>query len=99
MPAQFYILALHINIRYNDDMNLQERKDTADIISKRAEVINKKIIALLAIDGAMWVYGIKENGIVLLFALFIFFISSIALITNLLKLGDLEKQLERLENE
>lgn len=80
-------------------MNLQERKDTADIISKRAEVINKKIIALLAIDGAMWVYGIKENGIVLLFALFIFFISSIALITNLLKLGDLEKQLERLENE
>ncbi|OYW79168.1 MAG: hypothetical protein B7Z27_06055, partial [Sphingobacteriia bacterium 32-37-4] len=61
-------------------MNLQERKDKADIISKRAEVINKKIIALLAIDGAMWVYGIKENGIVLLFALFIFLISSIALI-------------------
>jgi hypothetical protein len=80
-------------------MNLQQRKDTADIVSKRAEVINKKIIALLAIDGAMWIYGIKEDGIVLSFALFIFLVSSIALITNLLKLGDLEKQLERLEHE
>jgi hypothetical protein len=80
-------------------MNLQQRKDTADIISKRGEVINKKIIALLAIDGAMWIYGIKEDGIVLSFALFIFLVSSIALITNLLKLGDLEKQLERLEHE
>jgi hypothetical protein len=47
----------------------------------------------------MWVYGIKEDGIVLSFALFIFLVSSIALITNLLKLGDLEKQLERLEHE
>jgi uncharacterized ion transporter superfamily protein YfcC len=80
-------------------MTLQERKDTADIIARRAEVINKKVIALLAISGAIWLYGIKETGWVLLVAVVAFLVTSIALVTNIFKLGELEKKLERLENE
>ncbi len=80
-------------------MTLQDRKDRADIIAKRADVINKKIIALLAISGAIWLYGTKETGLFLLIAIIAFLITSVALITNILKLGDLEKKIERLENE
>jgi hypothetical protein len=72
-------------------MTLQERKDTADIIARRAEVINKKVIALLAISGAIWLYGIKETGWVLLVAVVAFLVTSIALVTNIFKLGELEK--------
>jgi len=40
-------------------MTLQERKDTADIISKQSEVVNKKIFVYLAISGGSWIYGTK----------------------------------------
>jgi len=54
---------------------------------------------LLAISGAIWLYGIKETGWVLLVAVVAFLVTSIALVTNIFKLGELEKKLERLENE
>ena len=34
-------------------MTLQERKDTIDKLSKIADIVNKKLIALLAIDGGI----------------------------------------------
>ena len=38
-----------------------ELKDKLDLISKRVDVLNKKITILLIISGAIWIYGIKSN--------------------------------------
>lgn len=55
-------------------MNLQERKDTADIVSKQSEIINKKVFVYLAISGGSWVYGVKEPTMIGIFAFMLFMI-------------------------
>jgi len=40
-------------------MTLQERKEMIDKISKIADIVNKKLIALLAIDGGVGAYAVK----------------------------------------
>lgn len=80
-------------------MKAMETKDKVDIISKRADVINKKVIALLAIDGAIWLYGIKEDGVLLVVSSVLFVVISTALLTNILQLGVLDKKLKGFENE
>ncbi len=42
-------------------MTLQEQKDKADIISKLVDSLYKKLIILLAIDGAFGTYAIIYN--------------------------------------
>lgn len=37
-----------------------EIKDKIDIINKKADITNKKLIAFLAIAGGTWVYGVNE---------------------------------------
>ena len=70
------------------------------IIAKRADIIHKKIVTLLVIDGAIWLYGIKSNDLLLnVLSGLLFLIASFAVISNLLKLGDLEKQLKELIGE
>ena len=39
-------------------MNLKEQ---IDIIDKKANISNKKLIAYLAIAGGTWLYGINSN--------------------------------------
>jgi len=75
-------------------------KDKIDAIAKRADIIHKKIVTLLVIDGAIWLYGIKSNDLLLnVLSGLLFLIASFAVISNLLKLGDLEKQLKELIDE
>ena len=77
-----------------------ELKNKLDIISKRVDILNKKITILLIVSGAIWIYGIKGNDSLLFLAsVFLFFISSIFLLTNFLSLNDLDKTLKELENE
>ena len=40
-----------------------ELKDSIEIISKKADIANKKLIAFLAIAGGTWLYGIAPDKI------------------------------------
>ena len=42
-------------------MTLQERKDKADIIAKRGDLVYKKLFLLLAIAGGTWMFGIRKG--------------------------------------
>lgn len=77
-----------------------EIKDKIDLISKRVDILNKKITLLLIVSGAIWIYGIKsEDSLLFMTSVFLFLISSIFLLTNYLGLNDLDKSLKELENE
>ncbi len=68
-------------------MTLQERKDKADIIAKRGDLIYKKLLLLIAVAGGSWIYGVGEANIASYFALFAFFLSSVGVVVNLVRLG------------
>jgi len=42
-------------------MTLQERKDTVDIISKKSDIIYKKMVVLLASAGGLGGYGLNQS--------------------------------------
>lgn len=81
-------------------MNLQERKDTADIISKLIDSLYKKLIILLAIDGAFGTYALKyiaeSNAVGYVFS--VIFVS-IAIVITYAKMNMWAKNLERISNE
>jgi len=75
-----------------------ELKDKIEIISKRADILNKKITILLIVSGAIWIYGIKStNNTLFISSVVLFFILSIFLVTNFLSLNDLDKELKGIE--
>ncbi|MGA9046988.1 hypothetical protein [Sulfuricurvum sp.] len=84
-------------------MNLQERKELVDLLSKKANVINQKAILLLAVTGGVGAYTVKflfesENRAVgYLFAI-VFLLSSIGLFINYTKLHKIEMKMEEFEN-
>ncbi len=84
-------------------MTLQERKDTVDIIAKKADVIAKqgdliykKLIVLTAIAGGSWLFGIKANGIENYFSLVAFGLSSVGVVVNLFRLGEVINKIKEL---
>jgi len=83
---------------YNGGM---ETKDKIDLLVKRAELIYKKLFIFLAIAGGSWVYGLKdtENAILRVLILAIFFLSAVAIILNLLKFGEIQKQLKEIADD
>jgi len=83
-------------------MTLQERKDTADIISKLIDSLYKKLIILLAIDGAFGTYALKyiaESNIVGYVFSAIFILVSIAIVITYAKMNMWIKNLERISDE
>ncbi|MDP2894769.1 MAG: hypothetical protein Q8N78_10440 [Sulfurimonas sp.] len=83
-------------------MTLQERKDTADIIAKLIDSLYKKLIILLAIDGAFGTYALKyiadSNIVGYVFAVIFIFVS-IAIVVTYAKMNLWTKNLERISNE
>ena len=78
-------------------MTLQERKDTIDKLSKIADIVNKKLIALLAIDGGIGAYAVKfieENNIFGYALGIIFIIVSVGVAYNYNELNRLKKNME-----
>ncbi|MDD2448841.1 MAG: hypothetical protein PHS42_05860 [Sulfurimonas sp.] len=78
-------------------MTLQERKDTIDKLSKIADIVNKKLIALLAIDGGIGAYAVKfiEQNNIFGYALgIIFIIVSVGVAYNYNELNRLKKNME-----
>jgi len=83
-------------------MTLQERKDTTDIIAKLIDSLYKKLIILLAIDGAFGTYALKyitdSNVVGYVFGIIFIFVS-IAIFVTYVKMNLLIKNLERISNE
>ncbi|MFA5233120.1 MAG: hypothetical protein WC390_01880 [Sulfurimonas sp.] len=80
-------------------MTLQERKDIIDKLSKVAEIVNKKLIALLAIDGGVGAYAVKfiEQNNIFGYALgMIFVVVSVGVAYNYNELNRLKKNMEEL---
>ena len=78
-------------------MTLQERKDTIDKLSKIADIVNKKLIALLAIDGGIGAYAVKfiEQNNIFGYALgIIFIVVSVGVAYNYNELNRLKKNME-----
>jgi preprotein translocase subunit SecG len=74
-----------------------EQKDLIDLLSKKADIIYKKIIILIAASGGSGSYAISTDGLakVGLFLLFGFFITGI--IINYFELNRVKKQFDKLE--
>ena len=83
-------------------MTLQERKDKADIIAKLIDSLYKKLIILLAIDGAFGTYALKyiadSNIVGYVFAVIFIFVS-IAIVVTYAKMNMWTKNLERISDE
>jgi hypothetical protein len=79
-------------------MNLQERKDKADIISKEAEVVYKKSFLLLASAGGIGGYAIAQSGILsyVLFGIFAFFV--LGIVINYFELNNLKNEIKECKN-
>ena len=75
--------------------------DKINLLTKRAELIYKKLLIFLAISGGSWVYGLKSEQPpflnVLIFLVFI--LSLIGIIVNLLKFGSIQKILKELSDD
>ena len=80
-------------------MTLQKRKDKADIITKQSDVVNKKLLVYLTIAGGSWIYGTKESSFIGLFAFVFFMIVSVGVFVNLLKLTEIENEIEELKKD
>jgi len=78
-----------------------EIKDKIDLLVKRAELIYKKMFIFLAISGGSWIYGLKdaEETILRIAVLFIFTLSALGIILNLLKFGKIQNELKDLTND
>ena len=83
-------------------MNLQERKDKADIISKEADIVYKKIFILMAVTGAIGGFGLsifdKASAIGLILLLPFLFLS-FGIVLAYLKLNKLENLIKDLRDE
>ena len=79
---------------------LTERKDLADIISKRADILYKKLIVLIAICG-----GLGSFALTLEFSLFRFLVSAVfaflavGVVINYFWLNKADKKIKDLEDE
>ena len=78
-------------------MTLQERKEMIDKISKIADIVNKKLIALLAIDGGVGAYAVKfieQNNLFGYILGIIFVVVSTGIAYNYNELNKLKQMME-----
>jgi len=84
-------------------MTLQERKDTADIIAKEADVVHKKMIPLLATAAGAGSYAIiffRDGFFILGFLLIcIFVMMAIGIVINFQELSRLKHKIEELSHD
>lgn len=79
-------------------MNIKEK---IDIIAKKLDIVKSKAIGFMAIAGGSWVYAIKINDVTILsFGIWLVFaLGAFGTIVNFLKMGELYKNLERIEDD
>ncbi len=77
---------------------MKETKNLVEVIGKEIEIFKTKMLLFIAISSGSWVYVFKLDKLVLIsLLLFTFVISSYGIFSNLLKLGDLQKELRGLK--
>ena len=78
-----------------------EIKDKIDLLVKRAELIYKKLFIFLAISGGSWIYGMRdtENFVLRILIFVVFLLSAIGIILNLLKFGEIQKELKEFSDD
>ncbi len=79
-------------------MNVKEK---IDLIAKKLDIVKSKAIGFMAISGGSWVYAIKgEHMTILSFGVwFVFALGAYGTIVSFLKMGELYKDLERIEHD
>ncbi len=72
--------------------------DKIDLVSKKADIIYKKMIILLAAVGGSGSYAIRQDGLLsaLLFGVSLVFV--VGLVINYFELNKMKKDLEEIEN-
>jgi len=83
-------------------MTLQEQKDKADIISKEADIVYKKIFILMAVNGAIGGFGLSifdKASAISLVLLIPFLFLSFGIVLAYLKLNKLEILIKDLRDE
>jgi len=76
-----------------------ETKEKIDLLSKKADVVYKKVIVLLAASGGSGSYAISGSGIanIALYLLFGFFV--VGIMVNYFELNTIKKQLDTINKE
>ncbi len=73
--------------------------ENIEVIGKEIEILKTKLLLFMAISGGSWVYALKFSGVVFTVALFfVFVVSGFGVFSNLLKLSDVQKELQGLQN-
>ncbi len=77
-----------------------ELKEKIDIIDKKASIVNKKLIAYLAIAGGTWLYGISPNtnNTVVVLSSISFLYAGVGIFVSIKKLNELQNKLKGLDN-
>jgi hypothetical protein len=72
----------------------------SDIIGKKIEIYKAKMLLFVAIAGGSWIYAFKFSETFFTISLLaVFIISAIGIFNNVFKLSDLDRKLERIEND
>jgi len=78
-----------------------EIKNKIDLLDKKANIVNKKLIVYLAISGGTWWYGISpdKDNLVVVLASIAFLYAVVGVFVNIKKLNELQNKLKGLYDE
>lgn len=78
----------------------ENKKFELEVLKNKSDLINKKLIAFLAISGGSWAFGAKDNfsSALSLLALIAFFLGAFGTFNSFIKLGKIEKEMENLRD-
>ncbi len=70
-----------------------------EIIGKKIEIYEIKLLLFMAIAGGSWVYALKLDGVVFIVFLFgVFVVACYGVDLNMMRLSDLQYDLKRIDN-
>jgi len=84
-----------------DDIAALSKKEKIDIIGKKIDITKSKTLVFLATGGSSWIYAVKAAiPEILVFGAWVMFAMSVfGTVVNVVRFGQLYKDLERIEND
>ena len=82
-------------------MSTLSRKEKIDIIGKKIDITKSKTLVFLATGGSSWIYAVKASipELLVFGAWAMFAMSVFGTVVNVVRFGQLYKNLERIEND
>ena len=75
-------------------------KEMLDVIGKKVEIYKIKLLLFMAIAGGSWVYALKMGETLFISLLFVVFvIACYGVSLNIMRLSDLQSELERMTDD